>query len=78
MNGIWQALIAHISKNWEAYSSATGLIVLAGIAMMPEKRPQTLDEWWAWFRNTLQTATPARFHPPSNPTQAVEPPQPKK
>lgn len=71
---------AHIVKNWEAYAAAISAICIAGVCMMPEKIPATFQEWWTWFRDTLQTAVPAaraqrangnhqQAQPPANPTK---------
>ena len=77
MQPIWNAIVDHVSRNWEAYSGALGALTLATIVCMPAKMPRTLDELWAWARSSLQTAIPARHAPPTNvdPTQPATAPE---
>lgn len=81
-NPILEAILSHVSKNWEAYSAGAGALALATIICMPVKFPRSLDDWWTWLRNSLQTAIPARHAPasidPPNPIQPATPAQPPK
>jgi hypothetical protein len=79
MHEFWQAIAAHIEKNWEAYSAVAGAIVLASIACMPASPPKSFADLWIWARNALQTAIPAaRQVNHENPTTAATAPQEKK
>ena len=73
----WQAafnaIVAHVEKNWEFYSSGAALLGIGAITSMPVVRPKTLDDLWTWARNTLQAATPARFHAPDPTPGAIAP-----
>ena len=62
----WQAVLAHLSKNWEAYSISVSAIAAAAVSEMPSKFPRTIDDWWGWARATFQTAIPIRFRPPAS------------
>lgn len=75
----WEALRQHIASNLGIYFTTFGAILIAGIATMPERIPGSLQDWWAWVRNALQTAIPAARHaPPPVPTPPVDPANPKK
>jgi hypothetical protein len=55
----------HIAAHWVVYSTAAVALGASTISCMPERFPRTLDEWWSWFRNSLQTSLPARHGQPS-------------
>lgn len=55
MNG----LVAFLSHHLAATGFGSGALIVAIISTMPQIRPKTLDDWWEWVRNSLQTAIPA-------------------
>lgn len=40
-----------------------GALLVAAISCLPKKMPRTPDDWYAYFRDTFQTAVPAARHP---------------
>lgn len=51
----------------EAIGVALSALGLAAINALPPTLPRTKDEWYAYFRDTLQSAVPMRFSPhPTN------------
>ena len=78
-----QLLEQHIEKNWEIYTAFASAVTIAAVCTMPETFPKTIQEWWSWARNSLQTAVPAAraAHSgaaPQNPTPGPQAPQPPK
>lgn len=55
MNAILQYMNAH----WKELTAAGTLLVIALVSCMPEDRPKSIDDWYAYFRHALQTAIPA-------------------
>lgn len=66
MNALSQ-LGAFLAYHWAAISAFAGVAAVAFVCTMPPNRPRSLDEWWTWLRNGLQTAVPAARHN-ENPT----------
>ncbi len=56
---VWEAFRLHIVNHLTEYLSLFSVLTIAFIVTMPELFPKTGQEWWSWFRNGLQTATPA-------------------
>lgn len=54
------AILTYLGQNINYIWSALGVLVFAAINTIPEKRPQTKDEYYAWFKEALQTALPMR------------------
>lgn len=72
-----QALEHHFSHHLIEYMTFLSALAIAGVCTMPAKIPATLQEWWTWMRDSLQTAVPAaRNH--NNPQQPGGPAQPQK
>lgn len=69
-----QAIGAHISRNSGAYGTASIAAGLAVAKNIPPQFPKTVQEWWTWFRDSIQTALPISR---SNPSQPVPTPAPK-
>lgn len=67
-----QALLDHIAAHWVIYSTTGTALGFATVSCMPAKFPRSIDEWWTWFRDSLQTAIPGR-RPNTNPTIPVSP-----
>ena len=68
------AILDNITLHWVVYSTAGIALATATISCMPPKFPRGADEWWAWFRTSLQTAIPARHNPVHpEPVQAPNP-----
>ena len=59
MNTVTQAIVNHLAAHWEGYTAAATVLGIAAISCLPEVRPKTADEWYAYIRHTLQTASPA-------------------
>jgi len=70
MSELFNAISANIASHWVVYSGGGVILGSAIISCMPQKVPRTLDEWWSWFRSSLQTALPARHNP--NPPEPVQ------
>ena len=58
---VWHALQQHVMKNLTIYLENFGALIIAAISTSPERIPRTFDDLWTWVRDTLRTATPARF-----------------
>jgi hypothetical protein len=56
---VLMAIQDHLQRNMEAYLALASAITIAGVCMMPKNRPKSIDDWWTWLRDTLQTAVPA-------------------
>ncbi len=56
---VWVALQQHLLKNFPEYITLFSALCIAGVCMMPKNRPKTIDDWYTWFRDTVQTAVPA-------------------
>ena len=70
MHEILTLLAQHIT----AAGFGGGALLIAAITCMPAKRPRSLDEFYAYVRDALQTAIPAgKRHPdpppPGEPAQ---------
>lgn len=65
------ALQEHLLRNFPEYLIFLSALSIAAVVTMPELIPKSLQDWWTWFRNALQTAVPAaRNH--QNPTNQQE------
>ena len=70
---VWVALQQHLLKNFPEYLTLGSALSIAWVCTWPEKIPASSQEWWAWFRDTFQTAIPAARAQ----RQAVPPTPPK-
>lgn len=80
MNEVLQAIAAlirlitqHLATVFEVGS---GALFIALVSTMPKLIPKTLQDWWTWVRDSLQTAIPAtRNHreQDENPTTPAPP-----
>ena len=59
MNAVWQFIVNDLNANWKAYSAALVILGIAFVSCMPPVRPKSIDDWYDYFRHTLQTAIPA-------------------
>lgn len=59
----------HIIHNMPEYLIGASALIVATIVTMPILIPKSLQDWWTWMRNALQTAVPAARHnqPPADP-----------
>lgn len=71
------AIFDNIAHHFAAYGFGAGAFLIAAISCMPEKRPSTIDDWYAYFRHSLQTAVPAARGGQQTPQQPEGPAQPK-
>ncbi len=62
-----------IGHHMAATGIGSGVLMLALISCLPERRPRTVDDWYAYIRESLQTAIPASRRHPSQP-DAEQPP----
>jgi hypothetical protein len=69
---ILRALAAHPAQ----FESAAAVLLFAFVSSLPAERPKTLDDWYAYLRESLQSAIPVGRHP-VNPTPPAAPAQPK-
>lgn len=63
MNDFWHVVIRHLEHHVAFYSASASALFVAGVCTMPSALPRTLQEWWTWIREALQTAIPAARHP---------------
>ncbi len=79
MNSFWHQVGVLIIQHLTAAGFGGGVLIVAIISSLPPNRPRTLDDWWHFMRESLQTAIPAARHPqsPQSPTQPVDPAQQK-
>ena len=73
----WMGLMDLIAHHLTAAGFGSGVLIVALISCLPQVRPKTLDEWYAYIRHSLQTAIPAARNaelPPQIPPP--DPPQP--
>jgi hypothetical protein len=69
---ILHALAAHPAQ----VEGAGAVLLFAFVSSLPAQRPKTLDDWYAYFRESLQSAIPVGRHS-ANPTPPANPAQPK-
>ena len=69
-------LLTLIQQHMTAAGLGSGVLFVALVSCLPVDRPKTLDQWYAYIRESLQTAIPAARHP-VNPTEPETPAQPK-
>lgn len=56
---ILQAIQDHILRNFPEYMIFISALAIATVVTMPPIIPKSLQDWWTWMRNSLQTAVPA-------------------
>ena len=56
---ILEAIRAHIMSNFAEYITLASALAIATIVKMPPQIPKSLQDWWTWMRDSLQTAVPA-------------------
>lgn len=56
---ILDAIQQHILKNMPEYVIGISALSIATVVTMPPLIPKSLQDWWNWIRNALQTAIPA-------------------
>ena len=62
------AFLSFIAQHWTAAGFGSGAVLIAFATCLPEKRPRTLDDFYAYFRESVQTVIPAgRRRPMSSP-----------
>jgi hypothetical protein len=54
-----EALRQHFIQHLPEYLTTLGVLFVAFVCTMPANLPQTLQDWWTWCRDGLQTAVPA-------------------
>ena len=74
MSTVYQLIMQHLT----AAGFGGGVLFVALISCLPSNRPHTLDDWYAYFRHSLQTAIPAARHAEPPPQQPEGPAQPQK
>jgi hypothetical protein len=72
---VMNTIISSLTAHWKAYSAAGVALFVAGVCCMPPNRPRSLDDWWTWIRDSLQTAVPAARH--AHPITPADPAKPK-
>lgn len=57
-------ILTLLAQHATAAGFGGGALLVAAITCLPAKRPRTLDEFYAYFRDAFQTAIPAgKRHP---------------
>ena len=70
---ILHALAAHPAQ----VEGGAAVLLFAFISSLPAQRPKSLDDWYAYFRESLQSAIPVGRVHPVNPPPPAGPAQPK-
>jgi thioesterase domain-containing protein len=55
-------LVQAVTSHPGTATLVAGVLGTAFASTVPEERPKTLDEWWAWFRDIIRQIGNAR-HP---------------
>lgn len=75
MNEMLNAVGHNLAQHITSIGVGSGLLLFTFINCMPAHPPTSLEEYWAWVREALQTAIPARYHSTPNPQAPAEPAQ---
>ena len=59
MSVVGQAIVNYIGVHWEEFTAAATVLFIAAVCCLPENRPKSVDDWYAYIRHTLQTSIPA-------------------
>lgn len=73
MNELLTAIGHNLAQHLTSLGVGSGVLFFAVIHNMPEKPPTSMQEYWTWVRDSLQTSIPVRqaaSH--ANPTQPKE------
>lgn len=66
------AILANdLAQHIQAVGIGSGALFFVIVNCMPPNPPKTIQDYWTWVRDALQTLTPARYH--QNPQQPAEP-----
>ncbi len=74
LNAIGQNLLQHLTS----IGVGSGVLFFAIVHNMPENPPTSMQEYWTWVRDALQTSIPVRQGRQPNPQQPVSPAQEQK
>ena len=55
---VWLTISNHIAANGGAYGTAAIALGLSVAKNIPPQFPKSLQEWWTWMRDSIQTALP--------------------
>lgn len=78
MNHLFNALAAQLAAHLVEVEGILLALVISWVFSIPANLPKTKQEWWTWFRDTLQGAVPMKFQAhqpnptPANPAQLKE------
>ena len=72
-----QAFLDMVMHHLTAAGFGGGVLIVALISCLPAKRPRSVDDWYSYFREALQTAIPAARHhqdpqQPEGPAKVIE------
>lgn len=69
MNQLLNAIAANLYQHLTTIGVGSGVLFFAVIHNMPPEPPSSMQEYWTWVRDSLQTAIPVRQARQQNPTQ---------
>lgn len=80
MHALLNALATQLAAHLVEVEGIILALIVSWIFSIPQNLPRTPQEWWTWFRDTLQGAVPMKFQAhqpvqPVNPTQAHDAPK---
>jgi hypothetical protein len=55
---VWTTIGNHVSANAGAYGTASIALGLSVAKNIPPQFPKSVQEWWTWMRDSIQTALP--------------------
>lgn len=78
MSHLMNALGTQLANHLVEVEGVILALIISWIFSIPANLPKTKQEWWVWFRDTLQGAVPMKFHAHTqNPTTPASPAQTK-
>lgn len=72
MNALIDAVSTNLVQHLTSIGVGSGVLFFAVVHNMPENPPASMQEYWTWVRDSLQTAIPVRQARP-HPTQPDTP-----
>lgn len=77
MNELMNAIGQNLAQHLTSIGVGSGVFLFSFIHNMPEAPPSSMQEYWTWVRDSLQTAIPIRQARQANPTLPQDAAQPK-
>jgi len=77
MNALLDAVAYNLYQHLTTIGVGSGVLFFAIVHNMPEIPPASMQEYWTWVRDSLQTAIPVRQGRNNRPTLPANPAQQK-